>query len=112
MKTLLKFEELMIFIVSIFLYSREDFSWLFFVVLLFVPDVSMLGYIISRHFGAFLYNVVHSRALSFGLYMIGYVGEDPIIKLIAIMLIAHVSMDRFFGYGLKHPERFDRSHLD
>lgn len=61
MKTLLKIEELGIFLLSIFLFTRLDLAWWWFPLLLFAPDIGMIGYIINPKVGAFTYNLIHHR---------------------------------------------------
>lgn len=111
MKTLLKLEEAAIFLFCIFLFSRLNFEWWWFPVLLFLPDIGMIGYILNPKIGAFTYNLTHHRLIAsiIALYAITY-GNDS-WKLIAIIFFAHISFDRFFGYGLKYNDSFHNTHL-
>ena len=52
MKYLLKIEELFMFGLSIYLFTKLDFAWWWYPVFLFSPDLSMLGYLISPQVGA------------------------------------------------------------
>ena len=47
MKYLLKVEEIFLFLLSIFLFSRLEISWWWFPALLFVPDIGMVGYFLN-----------------------------------------------------------------
>ena len=47
MKNILKFEELFMFVLSIFMFLKLDFAWWWYPVLLFMPDFSMLGYLVN-----------------------------------------------------------------
>ncbi|MBP1917138.1 hypothetical protein J2Z23_004123 [Lederbergia galactosidilyticus] len=44
-KILLHLEGFAVLIVGIYFYSYLEFSWFWFIILLFVPDISMLGYL-------------------------------------------------------------------
>lgn len=35
----------------------------------------------------------------------------PLLSLIGIVMLAHSSLDRVLGYGLKYPDSFQRTHL-
>jgi hypothetical protein len=111
MSVLLKLEEGALFIFCIFLFSKLNFAWWWFPALVFLPDIGMLGYIINTKVGAFTYNLTHHRLVAtiVALYAITYGNENW--KLIAIILFAHISLDRILGYGLKYDDSFHNTHL-
>lgn len=111
MKTILKLEELGLFILGIYLFSLLNFEWWWFLVLILVPDFSMIGYIFNTKIGAFLYNIFHHRGIAVLLYIIGCYFKIEILQLTGIILFSHSSMDRIFGYGLKYESGFKYTHL-
>ncbi len=111
MKTILKLEELLMFGLSIFLFSRLDFAWWWYPTLLFVPDLSMLGYLINTKIGALTYNMIHVKALGISIYLIGVLLASQPIQLAGLILFGHSSMDRILGYGLKFQDAFTHTHL-
>ena len=111
MKTLIRLEEFAIFLFSIYLFSLLHFAWWFFPVLLFVPDLSMLGYLGGPRIGAAVYNFVHHRGLALAYYVVGAVLAIPGLSLAGVIILAHSSLDRAMGYGLKLPESFNSTHL-
>lgn len=111
MKSLIKIEELAMFLFAGFLFWNTDFSWWWFVALLLVPDISLVGYAINNKTGAYLYNIGHHKGLALLIYIIGFVMGTAVIELAGIILFAHSSMDRIFGYGLKHIDSFRNTHL-
>ena len=54
MKYILKLEELAEFILGIFIFSRLDFAWWYFPLLLLAPDIGMLGYLVNPKIGAWV----------------------------------------------------------
>ena len=52
MKTLLKIEEAFMFGLSIFLFSKLEFAWWWYPVLILTPDLSMAGYLGGPQLGA------------------------------------------------------------
>ena len=86
-------------------------AWPLFVVLLLVPDVSMVGYLKGTHAGAITYNIVHNWATGGLVLGLGAILAVPPLLFAGIILIAHVGMDRLFGYGLKYPTSFQDTHL-
>lgn len=111
MKNILKCEEAALWGVSIFVFSRLDFEWWWYPLLLFLPDVSMAGYIVSARVGAAVYNFWHHRAVSVIVFLVGCFSAIPWIMLIGCILFGHIAMDRLFGYGLKLPSGFHDTHL-
>jgi hypothetical protein len=111
MNTLLKLEGLALFGLSIFLFSQLDFAWWWYPVSFFLPDLSMLGYIGGNRTGALVYNIVHLHAVSIGLYVLGFFLVLPLMQLAAVILLGHSNLDRLLGYGLKHSDAFQNTHL-
>jgi hypothetical protein len=111
MNYLLKLEEAFMFALSIFLFSKLDFAWWWYPVLLFAPDLSMIGYIMSPQVGAATYNFIHHKALGVSFFVIGIMLGNQILQLTGLILFGHSSMDRILGYGLKYPDSFQHTHL-
>ncbi|MGM0834700.1 MAG: DUF4260 domain-containing protein [Bacillota bacterium] len=99
------------FAISFYFYTLLNFPiWLFFV-LLFIPDITMIGYAINNKIGANVYNFGHSFVLPL-LLGIGYLFySNQYILLIIIIWSAHVFLDRLLGFGLKYQDSFRHTHL-
>lgn len=69
-KAFLHIEGFALLLLSIYFYAYFEFSWFWFLVLLFIPDVSMLGYLIDNKVGAILYNIVHTFSLAAGIIIL------------------------------------------
>jgi hypothetical protein len=69
------------------------------------------GYLFGPRVGSILYNLVHHRGLALGYYVIGVVAASPALALAGIVIFAHSSLDRTFGYGLKYPDSFANTHM-
>ena len=108
---ILRAEGGVIFCVSLLLYGEARGSWILFLVLVLVPDLSMLGYLSGARLGAAFYNVVHTFAVP--LLLIGFSVAFKQLWLVPYGLIwtAHIGIDRLLGYGLKYPTRFRDTHL-
>ncbi|PTT16021.1 DUF4260 domain-containing protein [Flavobacterium sp. HMWF030] len=111
MKTIIKLEELSLFILGIYLFSLLSFEWWWFLILILAPDLSMLGYIFGNKNGAFFYNVFHHRGIAVLLYILGSYFKIELLQLIGVILFSHAAMDRFLGYGLKYEKGFKYTHL-
>lgn len=111
MKTVIKLEELGLFIFGIYLFSLLNYQWWWFLVLILVPDLSMFGYVINTKTGAFSYNLFHHRGVAVLVYILGCYLRIEIVQLIGIILFSHAAMDRIFGYGLKYETGFKYTHL-
>ncbi|WP_289664545.1 DUF4260 domain-containing protein [Flavobacterium panacagri] len=111
MKTVLKLEEVALFVLGIFLFNRLSYDWWWFLVLILAPDLSMIGYAFGNKTGAFLYNLCHHKGIALVIYGIGCYLSMESIQLIGIILFSHSAMDRIFGYGLKYEKGFKYTHL-
>lgn len=111
MKTMLKLEELLMFVFGLYLFSLLSYEWWWFLVLLFVPDIGMLGYMLNPKIGAICYNLSHHKGLALGIYLLGVYLSISLCQLLGSILFAHAAMDRIFGYGLKYDKGFTYTHL-
>ncbi len=111
MKKLLTLEEAAQFVLGIWLFSRLDFAWWWFPVLLFLPDLSMVGYLAGPGTGARVYNFFHHKLLAIVVLLAGYYLQNQTIQLAGVILFSHSALDRLFGYGLKLPQGFHHTHL-
>lgn len=111
MKSLLKLEELFLFGLALFLFSGLEYGWGWFALLFFAPDLSMLGYLANPRLGAWTYNLIHHKGLSAALYVLGYLLATPWLMFAGTILLGHSSLDRVLGYGLKHEDAFQNTHL-
>lgn len=112
MRTFLKLEEATLFILCIYFFNLLNFIWWWFPALLLVPDISMIGYANNIKIGAFSYNLVHNRGVASLVAIYGLASGSENWQLAAIILFAHISMDRALGFGLKYNESFNKTHLD
>ena len=111
MKQLIRLEEAAMFLFGIFLFNQLSFAWWWFPALLLLPDISMIGYAAGNKTGAIMYNIFHHKAVALIVYVIGFYFYNETIMLVGIILFAHSSMDRLFGYGLKYFTGFSDTHL-
>ena len=47
LRQIISFEYLIAFIITVFFFGHLDFSWLYFIVFLLLPDITMVGYLIN-----------------------------------------------------------------
>jgi hypothetical protein len=111
MKNLLKVEEFLLFLLSVFLYTQLDAPGWLYAVLFLAPDLSMLGYLGGPAAGAAVYNFVHHKALAVIVYVAGAWLALPPLQIAGLILLGHSSLDRVLGYGLKYPDSFHNTHL-
>ncbi len=111
MKKLILLEELAMFLSAIFVFIQLRFTWWLFPALLLLPDLSMFGYAINTKIGAIIYTTIHHKAVAIIVFIIGFYMQSFAIQLVGIILFAHSSMDRIFGYGLKYYDFFSHTHL-
>jgi len=111
MNALLKLEEAALFVLCLFLFNQLPFAWWWFPALLLAPDVAMVGYLINPKIGAYVYNLFHHRLTAAAVACYGVASGNVYWQLAAIMLFAHISMDRLMGFGLKYEDSFNHTNL-
>ncbi len=111
MKTVLKLEEVLMFVLGIYLFNQLDYAWWWFLVLILAPDIGMIGYLFNNKIGALTYNLFHHKGLAILVYLAGVYFSIPLCQLIGIILFSHSALDRAMGYGLKHEKGFKFTHL-
>lgn len=108
---LLRLEGLAVAAITAVLYARTGASWWLFAGLWLVPDLSMLGYLVSPCQGARIYNAVHTYVLPITLAVSGLLLNAPVLVPFALIWVNHIGIDRLLGYGLKYPTAFGHTHL-
>lgn len=111
LRKIISMEYLIAFLVSIFFYWHFEFSFLYFVLFLLLPDISMLGYIINTKVGALFYNIGHSLVVPAILLILGFVTVSAPLLMASIIWLAHIFLDRALGFGLKYAAAFTKTHL-
>lgn len=111
MKYLLKAEEMAMFLTTIFYFSQLHFSWWWYPMVIFTPDISMIGYQGGPRVGALVYNIVHLKALGLGVWIYGTVRGLETWQLAGLIPFGHSCLDRLLGYGLKYNLGLAYAHL-
>lgn len=107
----LRVDGLVLLVVATIGFASQHRSWALFALLLFVPDIFMVGYLANPTLGAFLYNLGHSYLLPAVTTLVGLWVAAPVVTAIGAIWFAHVGLDRFLGYGLKYHDSFQHTHL-
>jgi hypothetical protein len=111
MKNVIRLEELAMFGLTIYFFNQTDFIWWWFLVLILVPDIGMLGYLFGNKSGAIIYNLFHHKAIAIILLCLGWYFSNIWTELAGIILFGHSSFDRIMDYGLKYLDSFKHTHL-
>lgn len=111
MKNLLKIEEAAMFVLAILAFNSLGLPWWLFALLFLVPDLGALGYMGGPRVGAITYNLLHHKGIAIALFLLGMSLNSMPLQLAGIVIFAHSSADRVFGYGLKYPDSFSHTHL-
>ena len=111
MKNLIRFEEALLLLIPLYMSHDLPMAWWWFLVLFLTPDLGMLGYLASPKVGAWTYNLLHHRGVAVALFFAGLHLHSDWVQLYGLVMLAHASFDRVFGYGLKHTDAFRHTHL-
>ncbi len=111
MKRIIQIEEAAMWAVSLIGLYYFSAEWWWYLLLLLGPDISMIGYAAGNRTGAAFYNIFHHKGIAVALGAIGLAINNETLIMTGIVLFGHSSMDRMFGYGLKHNEGFAFTHL-
>src|SRR3954463_5827967 len=92
-KILLRLEGLTLFVGMVMLYAAWGGSWLVFVLLFFVPDLSFLAYLADERFGAMVYNAAHSYMAPVTLLTLGFGFASPLTLSVALIWLPPIRLD-------------------
>lgn len=98
-------------LVGVAAYSATGESWWMFAGLALAPDLTMLGYLAGPRTGAWVYNCAHVCTGPAILAAVAWYAASPLIAGCASVWLAHIGIDRAFGYGLKTSRGFEHTHL-
>ena len=107
----LRLEALTVTIAGLMVWIGMGGGWVRFVLLILVPDLSLIGYTWGPRIGAALYNAAHSYALPLLLGVAGGALDHRGLVLVSSLWITHIGIDRMLGYGLKYATAFGDTHL-
>jgi Domain of unknown function (DUF4260) len=108
---LLRLEGTAVLAATLITYSQLQFSWWQFALLLLAPDLAALGYLINKSVGSLTYNLMHTYILPISLGLATLFFNFDLGLQLTLIWLAHIGMDRLFGYGLKYPDDFKHTHL-
>lgn len=108
---MLKLEEIFLFGLALFLFSKLDYGWGRYALWFLAPDLSMIGYVMNPRVGSWTYNLIHHKGLAVALYVLGNLLAIPWLMFAGTILLGHSSFDHVLGYGLKYPDAFQNTHL-
>ncbi len=111
MKSLIRLEEFALGVLAFYRFLSLSIAWWWFFVLLLAPDLSMAGYLLGPRVGSVTYNLVHHRGVHVVLIILGGLLNVPGLQAAGLILFGHSSFDRALGYGLKHADSFQHTHL-
>ena len=110
-RLLLHVEGAVIATATVLAYWHVGGNWLLFALLLFAPDVGMLGYLSNPRIGARIYNLFHLPLWPATLIIAGWFGGDQLALEVGLIWLCHLGIDRAAGYGFKYPTKFQDTHL-
>ncbi|MDU4930107.1 MAG: DUF4260 domain-containing protein [Staphylococcus epidermidis] len=109
MRSVIKLENAFIFIITIAVYFKLEFSIWLFLLLLLVPDIFMLGYVINRKTGSYVYNIGHTCIIPIIIALLYLYIDERLLLQISLIWLAHISMDRTMGFRLKYSSDTDKT---
>lgn len=109
-KPLLHLEGGALFALATLFFFQAGGAWWLYLLLLFAPDVAMLGYLAGNRSGSYAYNLVHSTVLPLAVLATALLWTPELLPF-ALIWLAHIGLDRSLGYGLKYESAFRDTHL-
>ncbi|MCJ8144711.1 DUF4260 domain-containing protein [Ancylobacter sp. A5.8] len=110
-RLLLRLEGAALALAAILGYRATGEGWGLFALLILAPDLSMLGYLAGPAPGAMLYNAAHTTLAPAAIGALGLALGSALPVALALIWLAHIGIDRTFGYGLKYRAGFGFTHL-
>ena len=101
-----RIEATALLVAAVLAHAQLGFSWGVFAACFFLPDLSMLFYLVNRRVGGSAYNLAHFFLWPFLLGGAGVLTGSAGLQQAALIWGAHVAFDRALGWGLKTEESF------
>lgn len=111
-RLLLHVDGVALLLTAIALYSQQNGNWWMFILLLLAPDLTFFAYMVNKRFGAVVYNIVHSLTLVAVAIGLSLAINWALGVSLGLILLAHIGMDRTFGYGYKYASDFKATHFN
>lgn len=111
LQKLIRLEYLLLAAAIYVAYVVAGFAWYWPFVLFLAFDIGMVGYLLNTKIGAVVYNLSHSFAIPALVLMAFFIFQNEILLFISLLWLFHITVDRTFGYGLKHSDSFHHTHL-
>lgn len=108
---LLRAEGAVLLALSVMLHALGETSWTLFLLLVLIPDLSMLGYLKDSRVKALSYNLGHTHPLPAVLVPFGVLAGSLLYVSLGLIWFAHIGFDRMIGFGLKYPTESRDTHL-
>ncbi|AEF56286.1 DUF4260 family protein [Marinomonas posidonica] len=108
---LLRLEGLTLLTLSTVAFAHYGIGWKVFALLFLIPDLALIGYLLSNKAGAILYNLTHALIGPACCLCLGLIISDSQFMAIGFIWSAHIGFDRSLGYGLKYSAGFRYTHL-
>jgi hypothetical protein len=107
----LRVEGLAMFAAAVAAFHFTGGNWWLFLLLILAPDLSMLGALAGQRVGAWSYNLAHTYSVPLVLGGLGWFSGVSWLLPVALIWVAHIGIDRAFGFGLKYPALDHATHL-
>jgi len=107
----LQLEGVTLLVGSLVAFSTTHRSWWLVLLVLFLPDLFMAGYLGGTRIGARVYNLAHSTPLPALMVGYGWWQYKQLFMALGLVWLGHIGMDRLFTFGLKYPDHFQHTHL-
>lgn len=107
----LKLEALSLALLMVVLTYESPYSLWWLLISFVVFDIGVVGYIFNPKLGAKTYNFTHNYTIPTLFIAVGVMIPNDLLSLVGYCWIFHISIDRTFGYGLKHKHSFKRTHM-
>jgi hypothetical protein len=107
----LRLDGVAVAVFAVLLYHELSVSWWVFALGFLAPDLAFLAYLVNARAGAAAYNALHTYLGAAATFGFGLLAEHVTLMAAGLIWAAHVGIDRAFGFGLKYPDDFRRTHL-
>lgn len=97
--------------VTIVFVGVEHYAWWWLIVLFFVFDVGLVGYLFNPKAGSITYNAVHNLIAPATLLALHFIFPAPWLQFVGLLWLFHVCVDRTIGFGLMYGDKFGHSNL-
>jgi hypothetical protein len=110
-RIILHLEGAVVLVLATAAFFRLGFPWWWYLILMIAPDLSLLALAAGPRVGGIIYDLIHTTIWPLIIFGVGWWTGTDVAVAVGLGWLAHLGMDRMFGFGLRYPDGRKETHF-